>query len=1196
MEKLSHCGQPDHGIDTLTIFTSIVRTYNVNSPPTDLVGACVRYLLLDPPPSEVWEYIPPSFYWEEVLADYDLVVPTLASYTDPVKIPSTKFDAKLTANLLSEAYPETSGRAGGKVNLTISDVILSGSLTQRGRLMATELASLSKVANAEFESVTIISLLLLDQFSIYSWMHSDLIRTNLATLLPQKLQVLNKINKVCHLGIRMTHSFPGAACQGPSDFLRNMYGLDVIVGRSEYLPLDVPAEMRMRMKDPSIRATPSVSGPGQTLIFDKRAYNDQLRAATFTAVREANTRLIKPETFSSWYARRLYWAASGSAPGATVRWEEMAPKQRLNKRGALLLLPADHYKTILSEALGPVLWSKCAPKYENGKMRAIWNTTIEHYVIQAYLGEMLDAHSSGAGWNTSVHDIRARMMNDLGRLGLLHTTVGLMWDYSDFNINHSVDAIGHLYDAISTSLLERLDSSCATSSDASILHTVRREIRLCCSYIKEAKCNMYLEDPTSGFITRAVRSLQSGERLTSTTNTYLNRAYTILVDRWLTRNLGGKWLNDISYHQGDDAFEAARNVICGLVICYVYNFLGFAGQSSKITCDYSSNGEFLRRAYDAKRGEIGGYPVRSSMGLLAGEFFREFVGDPSARAATYIDQYRKVVARGSLLSPSLLQRLLHKRASVVYTDESGKKHKVTPDPLRLVTPARLGGYGLSTTDPHLVGYASMLGYASAIKSIHVDRINSVQPLTVTKGIKLAAVIPSGEGKTTLARNYPFIFIDHDDLLTGQDRTHFEILRAASAASGDWAHTNLFLQKICDGYDIGNRVLLTWSADTVPPSHSVIGSFLLAAGTGVRANLANRAANLGAPLYPSFTCRDQALFKAVGDAYLGRLRAVLVNALVTSAESSAALTLPVKLPRYSGAGIPVFTQPRVQRSLFFGKAALTKFSNAGALPDFRITSMLGATQAVPRQQDLLLASALGGAYDAQAMTESLAEYARALERSLARSTRYKADYTFKPLDAKLVDQLARHWISYVQADFCRSYVEPAYAYSLPPPPASHPNVFTHSYGAFSSLTRAAGFSSDSTLAEAVAAMPGTNGLPQHVKWSRFIAAVPELGGLPVVRVYNTWLARAKTDVARDNTLRYLRGQWDLFPPVSTFTSSSAIHSLCRAFVQYYLELHTDITSYTIDDYSQYLCYLECLCSEVLPMLLLKGIGSPVTFLE
>lgn len=692
--------------------------------PKSVKQAALAYALIFPTPAEVWNHLPPSIIYDKIIDFRDY-----RSQNTP-DIAHSNFDfsqirGKLTqapefdraVRILNDVILPTSGRAGGKVNLRLSQVLVRHILTPLGVEMVRYLAwrYLAKSLHYSFESTQIISLVLLDQFSAVSGLVTELLIMCGDRVFSEGISAFTKLCKEIHSCSRLQRTFPGQPTGYDDEFTRLAYGIDTIAGRSEHLKIDIPAEIRMRTRDNTIRQIPTVRDKLEW--SNSASYDAELATCIALAVDETHEPRVTSnlQTFSDWYAKRMGWAAAGGAPGAKINWGAGAKVQRLNKRGAMLVIPEGHYRRILEDACPPALWSKCAPKYENGKMRAIWNTSIEFYVIQAYVSDMFETNATGHAWHTAKHSISEKVKHDLLRIEALEKSTGFMWDFSDFNLNHTHRSMAMLGDEKKRHCLRNLDRS-RHLYEPEVAAQIEADVNIAVDWATAAHNIVFQEDPATGFIANTIRSLLSGERDTSLVNTYLNRAYTIMVDRWCKKNLGRILHRGHSYHQGDDAFFSVDSPYDGALLAVVFNLLGFAGQAYKITNNYGGTGEFLRYSYSGGTKRIGGYPIRSAMGIINGEFHREYTGDPTKRLAAFLDQYAKLRRRGSNLTSKLAPLILANIAPLTYT--TTQEVKKVDIPVDLITlPARFGGYGISYTDPTLTGTTNML--VQAAQSEHI---------------------------------------------------------------------------------------------------------------------------------------------------------------------------------------------------------------------------------------------------------------------------------------------------------------------------------------------------------------------------------------------------------------------------------------------------------------------------------------------
>ncbi|UBQ34673.1 RNA-dependent RNA polymerase [Streptobotrys caulophylli fusagravirus 1] len=858
----------------------------------------------------------------------------------------------------------------------------------------------------EWEETTAVALLLLDQFSPLSHLVSLILLKSPDFFLMTSDDATSFL-KLLHLGVRMTRTLPSGEHLSTHE-ARALYGIDTIFGRSEKLKFDPVGEISSRLLDPTIRAIPHPTKP----LFSSSPYYQQHLAA---CAREAVLETLSPEyaglTFSDWYSRRMFWAASGGAPGASVVWAADLPAERLNKRGALLIIPENHIRHIMADVLGAVLWSKAAPKYENSKIRAIWNTAVEHYVIQGFILDQYDSAQRADSWSSAYHSRTANLRADLLCLtaisGQEENSVGLMWDYSDFNINHTFDAMNSLFTQTVLALCERVTSP--KTELPSYADDVRSDLHRALGYVTAARRITILEDPESGIAAQVARSLQSGERATSFVNTLLSRTYLLLHGKWCEEHLGYRLLSPISYHQGDDVYALTSSVYTAMLACIIFNLLGFAGQTFKVTADFANRGEYLRLHYDLNERLVAGYPLRSCMGILAGEFFRESVVDPAERIAAFLSQLDKVVRRGGGFPFALFQRLISNRVSLTYTDSGGVKHRIAPALDLLAAPQALGGYGFSPT--HVESYTGKVSSSASRQDVYdlIPAIPVFGPRASTRPVvslfglppmsdfpRFVAYLPSGEGKTTLCDDFPHLFTDHDAVVD-QSGLRPELNRALEAArlSGDYSDVNSVLATAADvNGPAPGRVLLTWG----PYCHFAaryrsLGSFLLSKPTGIRANSDNRTsliAATGANYFPSHRARDDALLVAL----------MTVQWDEAPAFARGNLLLPRFRQQSGPATPPTYIPPRVDSQAFFSKAVLRRTNQAPLLQDFSTFQRVAKQSRLEPVRRLAIEGAIAGAYPASKVGESIAMFAESLEKWFKR-TAPTTPHVLRPVPESLV---------------------------------------------------------------------------------------------------------------------------------------------------------------------------------------------------
>ncbi|QDM35290.1 RNA-dependent RNA polymerase [Macrophomina phaseolina fusagravirus 1] len=847
---------------------------------------------------------------------------------------------------LKEKYPRNAGRAGGKIFLDFDEILPAVWENQYARAMSLALLN----ADNDWEQVAACALLLLP--------YTNHTGTDLSLFLLQNFKWISRLDfvdyiKVCkevHHHVRMVGALPkylrvSIDVQDDRAWANNIYGIDIIGGRSELMHLDFTKETVMRLMDPALRAVPTYSTTERRLYMSSDLYERYEDEATHEAVREVVKFAedgVTLEGFDSWFDRRMFWGASGGAPGATIQWKENNEKLRVNKRGALLSIPVEYMRKIISKAEKAVQWSVKALKFESGKLRSILNTSIESYIIQAYVLDQFDKNLREDTWYSTAHGLTARVANMLRRTEELKTAHALMWDFSDFNINHTFRGMMKLYSVVCDVLVERG----AHATPKHIYEAARKDIKAATAWILKARERTYVQDNDTGYISKLVRSLQSGERGTSFVNSMRNHIDYLIVRKTGSELFNTNFLTRKGDKQGDDVFLPTKDMKEAVLACALYNITGSAGQLSKITNDYSkpkgARGEYLRYAYDANANTVSGYPIRAMMGVIHGEFFDEPIPKPLERAATFVEQFEKLRRRGWTPPDTLLERAIKRNCHLVYTTGSGKKKVVTD--IELVTlPSAFGGIGVTNTID-----------GKNMTQTHWDVRGAIVP--PSRNGYIAVYIPSGEGKSTIAKRigHPSVVIDHDSLVGPA----FEVIKAKATLTGDWKPVNAYLRSLTVG--LRDVVLLTWGHETCD-SDGRIGelSILLRQPTSLRANKANRKAILKAKRNIEFS-----------DSYTHSLAKVMACVLKLNRVTENGKEL-IKVREFSSTkNTPQFTYPRVAASAILRRAR-THLSDYEAARKFGVAETAFIDEAA-------LESALTGAFPKDPLYQAIAQYARALD--------------------------------------------------------------------------------------------------------------------------------------------------------------------------------------------------------------------------
>jgi len=885
--------------------------------------------------------------------DVDWLDHTYTDYT--AFIDQEPLDKKKVLHRLEVAYPKVTGRAGGKVFCELRDIWLLG----RQELVQPLLQRLFDYRDSnDWEEVTVLGITFLTQLSIAGEDAAWWFYRNGKYIFQLELAKMHSLMKRVHACIRVNEALPFYTRRSLTphldrDWSRELYGFDTIIGRSEKLKLDFPAEVLMRSIDPTIRARVSIATSQQGLkylAFEEDKYVDDIRKMTTNVVSRLIKMKVNLENFRQWFSRRFYWAASGGAPGAKITWtttnsqaggEPIKERLRLNKRGAMLSLTAKQIEDLLNigsqlqAGKMPTQWSVKAIKYESGKLRSILNTSVEYYVIQAYLLDQFDKNIDTNGWYSSGHSATVKIANQLRRLIDLREHVGFMWDYSDFNINHTYVIMTALYKATGTILAERGGSSDTGSNIKQAINDIDKTVK----YICAARINTYLVDNDVELIVKSARGLQSGERGTSFVNTMCNEIDVQIVNETAKRLFNHPVLHKVGDKQGDDAFLNAMSMFDASLAASIFNLTGSAGQVYKINVAYkqpAGKGEFLRESYDSATYTVNGYPIRAMMGFIHGEFFSEPITKPFDRYATFFEQWAKLRRRGWVAPDKLLHTVAKRHCVLVFTNANGTATHVLANPDLSVLPSCFGGIGVSMAGDG----------ATTLISNTLAPYRKLQ----TPASRTAICIPSGEGKSTLCLKYPEVFVDHDTLISTY--VHLANLEHAKT-SGNWRPVNEYLKAVSLNAPAG-KTLLTWSKQSVAPCFKVMAVILLERGTGIRSNTSNR----------------RSLMEEFSGENIIR---------VPSHQVQTAIALNLSLHTVSPAGIYTYKhfvssvpKPRYATPSVPARS-LVRHSKTD-IADWNILRRFGVSRNAAIYKELV-DSAITGGYPKNALSNSLANYAR-----------------------------------------------------------------------------------------------------------------------------------------------------------------------------------------------------------------------------
>jgi hypothetical protein len=574
-------------------------------------------------------------------------------------------------------WPFENSQADGKRLLRFSDTLRFARAHCKGeRLQAFEDAlcvpgAFPGISNMAMSGMLLAQVGAVDIVGVLN--HYGLVRSPMLTLA--------KCLKLVHNFVRLTGLHPVTAVALRPDERRAYYGLDYCLGRSVRWPLDFRAEMLTRATPSSRRAFPIYQAG--VLRWDEAEYSSVFARVVEDTLREACRDHVRLVSVDALLDERMIWVSSGSAPG--VKLETVHETLGANKRAAYLHIRREGLLEVLDNVGDAVLHSRHATKYEPGKNRALWNTGLGHYGISSLLLEQWSRNErANVPWNVSSHKTEFAWRCDIDRCRRVGEEVAVMWDFSDFNINHMLVHMAYLY----------VRAAYVLASRADMTSVVKSRIIDCAEWLATSTMDTVLEDVQSGLILQVARSMMTGIRGTSFVNTMLNRVYTKMAQVYTERYTLARPLRDPTYAMGDDVYSSALTRFDGVTFCLVMNTLGTAGTLSKINLEL---GELLRVSYTAEG--CSGYPVRALVGLVSGEYFESrAINDIHERCAAFHEQMSRCIARGARIPVKPMWDMLSRlHCRLTYRVGRRRRH-LYPRLDLLYTPPAFGGLGLIDTE------------------------------------------------------------------------------------------------------------------------------------------------------------------------------------------------------------------------------------------------------------------------------------------------------------------------------------------------------------------------------------------------------------------------------------------------------------------------------------------------------------------
>jgi hypothetical protein len=514
-----------------------------------------------------------------------------------------------------------------------------------------------------------------------------------------------KAMKELHTIIRYTSVWVDGTVLSHDDLACCQY-LDSLFNRSELYKYSPSDEILMRVHPGPIQSVPSRQKDGRLRLPSRMHsnWNDELLDVLRKQQRSLLAgRTYRHPTFEEWWHSRSVWASGGSGAGFKLEVYENDMRVtaiRGSKRMALEYMNEDDFWDVVT-TMQPVLHSRNAVKLEAGKNRALWNTSIMTFMIASYILEPTERLLTGEKWNAAPQKTGEQIHAILNRITAMRATdrISFMWDYADFNIQHTLDAQGLLWLA-HTEAIQAVNTNRA--ADALLTR--------CCRWLVRAHSTTIMEDVNNKFIATVSRSLMTGSRGTSFTNTSLNGANKELINRAALRMGCKTGIMEPYYGQGDDIFACVADYVSGVVLTGLINWMGLAGQTVKVLIG-SARGEFLRLQYSGQPGSraVVGFLNRCITGTINGEFKNLALNDPYERARSIMDQLVTLRVRQCnvtvlpFIEDALLRRKCMLRANIgqalaATLGITGGDYTVIPDKRILHAMSSCGGAGVPYAD------------------------------------------------------------------------------------------------------------------------------------------------------------------------------------------------------------------------------------------------------------------------------------------------------------------------------------------------------------------------------------------------------------------------------------------------------------------------------------------------------------------
>lgn len=391
----------------------------------------------------------------------------------------------------------------------------------------------------------------------------------------------------------------------------------------------------------SISAYPPVVSEREALLpptpANREDFQRRLEAKIATVIDKLADKRSATSTLLEFWNRRGEWMTSGSSAGAKLELPGDLPATAKARLGEHITLSkrgwaeATSFETILKafNSPTPMEVATASEKMENGKSRAIYGVTPEHYVINTFatagleerlhLQEGFEKGAEGiAAFATDMHRAHLTARPDLEMT---------MLDYADFNRHHSPEHQAAVFRAL---------------ADWGRRNGASRDWVKANEWVAASKARMRCRFPDRRVLD-VKQGMFSGTRSTDLINTILNLCYFQVASDLVSETYGLQAVGLYHVHQGDDVWLSNRSSAWARYLYATLAALGLLFQPQKQMFG-PGRGEYLRVLYSHGRGY--GYMARALANFQLRPVQNDVALDPAAWAASIHDGVSTLLRRG----------------------------------------------------------------------------------------------------------------------------------------------------------------------------------------------------------------------------------------------------------------------------------------------------------------------------------------------------------------------------------------------------------------------------------------------------------------------------------------------------------------------------------------------------------------------